>query len=224
MNSIAMPSRALSSARSFRICACTVTSSAVVGSSAMKQVGLVGERHGDHHALALPARELVRIGVEPALGVADADEVEQLERARPRRRARTGRRCSSQDLADLPLDRVERVERGHRLLEHHGDVVAAHGAHLVLGGAHEVAALEQDLAGGMVRRRVGQELQDRERRDRLAGPGLADERHRLAGHHVERDAVDRKRLRPPWRKATERSRTERRGSVTPAVAKSIVAS
>ena len=31
-----------------------------------EQVGLVGERHRDHDALALPARELVRIGVEPA--------------------------------------------------------------------------------------------------------------------------------------------------------------
>ena len=40
-----------------------------------------------------------------------------------------------QDFADLPLDRVERVERGHRLLEHHGDVVAAHPPHVVLGRA-----------------------------------------------------------------------------------------
>ena len=39
MNSIAMPSRACKSLRSFRICACTVTSSAVVGSSAISRSG-----------------------------------------------------------------------------------------------------------------------------------------------------------------------------------------
>jgi hypothetical protein len=39
-----------------------VTSSAVVGSSAISSFGLAGERHGDHHALAHAARELVRIG------------------------------------------------------------------------------------------------------------------------------------------------------------------
>ena len=31
-----------------------------------EEVGLVGERHGDHHALALAARELVRVGAELA--------------------------------------------------------------------------------------------------------------------------------------------------------------
>ena len=39
MNSIAMPSRACISASSARICACTVTSSAVVGSSAISRSG-----------------------------------------------------------------------------------------------------------------------------------------------------------------------------------------
>ena len=37
-----------------------------------EQVGLVGERHGDHHPLPLAARELMRIAGEPALGVVDA--------------------------------------------------------------------------------------------------------------------------------------------------------
>ncbi len=39
MNSIAMPSRRWRSFSSLRICACTVTSSAVVGSSAMSNRG-----------------------------------------------------------------------------------------------------------------------------------------------------------------------------------------
>ena len=38
-----------------------------------QQFRLVGERHGDHHALALAAGKLVRIGVEPLFRLADAD-------------------------------------------------------------------------------------------------------------------------------------------------------
>ena len=53
-----------------------------------QQVGLVGERHGDHDALALAARELMRIGAEPLLGVAEADLAQQLEHARARRAPR----------------------------------------------------------------------------------------------------------------------------------------
>ena len=34
-----------------------------------QEVGLVGQRHGDHDALPLAARELMRIGVEAAFGV-----------------------------------------------------------------------------------------------------------------------------------------------------------
>jgi len=44
-----------------------VTSSAVVGSSAISSVGPAGQRHRDHHALAHAAGELVRIVVEPLL-------------------------------------------------------------------------------------------------------------------------------------------------------------
>ncbi len=33
-----------------------------------EQVGIVGQRHGDHHALPLPARELVREVLQPGFG------------------------------------------------------------------------------------------------------------------------------------------------------------
>ena len=95
-----------------------------------EQVGLVGERHGDHHALALAAGQLMRIGAEPRLPDRGC---------RPRRAVRRLRRANCvfaahavqfEDFADLPLDRVQRVERGHRLLEHHGDACAANRAQL----------------------------------------------------------------------------------------------
>jgi hypothetical protein len=44
---------------SVRICAWIVTSSAVVGSSAISMSGSLAKRHGDHHALALAAGHFV---------------------------------------------------------------------------------------------------------------------------------------------------------------------
>ena len=45
-----------------------------------QQLGVAGERHGDHHALAHAARELVRVVVERARRGRDADQLEQLDR------------------------------------------------------------------------------------------------------------------------------------------------
>ncbi len=97
-----------------------------------QQIGLVGERHGDHHALALAAGELMRIALEPGFRIGNADLGEHFERARARRGAGQAA-MQQQDFADLLFDRVQRIERGHRLLEDDGDVVAAHLADLLFG-------------------------------------------------------------------------------------------
>ena len=47
-----------------------------------QQVGVARERHRDHHALPHAARELVRVVVDPPLGVRDADRAQQLDHAR----------------------------------------------------------------------------------------------------------------------------------------------
>ena len=53
-----------------------------------QEVGVVDERHRDHHALAHAARELVRVVVDALLGARDADRLEELEGAGARRRMR----------------------------------------------------------------------------------------------------------------------------------------
>ena len=97
-----------------------------------QEIGLVGERHGDHDALALAARELMRIAVEPRLRIGNADLGQDFQRAGARRGAGEAT-VQQQNLADLLLDGVQRIERGHRLLEHDGDVVAAHLAYVAFG-------------------------------------------------------------------------------------------
>ena len=44
-----------------------------------QQVGVVGERHGDHHALALSAGQFVRIGAHARLRVLQPDFLQQVE-------------------------------------------------------------------------------------------------------------------------------------------------
>src|SRR5207245_1603451 len=44
-----------------------------------EEVGVARQRHGDHHALPHPARELVRVLLRPALGVRNVDELQHLD-------------------------------------------------------------------------------------------------------------------------------------------------
>jgi hypothetical protein len=158
-----------------------------------QQVRLVGERHGDHHALALATRKLVRIAVEARFRVGNPDLAEEIDGASPGRDFGEAA-MQPQHLRHLLAHRVQRVERGHRLLEHDGDVVAANRAHLRFRRLQQVLALEQDLSRGMRGRRIGQQLHHRQRRDRLSRTGFADQRDGLAAGDVEGDVVDREAL------------------------------
>ncbi len=66
------------------ICAWIVTSSAVVGSSAIEELRIARQRHRDHHALTHAAGELVRIVVEPLDRIGDRDELQHLPGLLPR--------------------------------------------------------------------------------------------------------------------------------------------
>ena len=108
---MAVPVFSFSSSIRSRICAWMVTSSAVVGSSAISTCGLQAERHGDHDALAHAAGELVRILVEPAPGIGDAHQVEHLARALARRRHDTPRWRTTLSAICVPM-----VSTGLRLV------------------------------------------------------------------------------------------------------------
>ena len=97
IHTTAVPKSRCRSRTSSMICACVVTSSDVVGSSAISSSGSQAMRDRDHHALPLPARQLVRIGVQPGLRVGQPDRLEQLERTGPRLPAGHDRRCVSRD-------------------------------------------------------------------------------------------------------------------------------
>ena len=112
-----------SSRNSRRICAWMVTSSAVVGSSAIRTSGRM-QCYRNHDALARAARELMRVLVEAS--------PTRRERARGPASRQHGRRrpaCSTPGAgseAPRSADHAhDRIERGHGLLKDDGDVVAA---------------------------------------------------------------------------------------------------
>src|SRR5690606_27466556 len=102
-------------------------------------------------------------------------------------------------------DRVQRAERGHRLLGDEGDVAAAHLAHAAALrrelGEGDLERLEARAVVGRPRPAVDDlaahdaagllyQAQDRLHGDALAASALADDADDLALVEVERDAVD----------------------------------
>ena len=188
-------SRCRSSIRS-RICAWMVTSSAVVGSSAISSVGVVDERHRDHHPLAHAAGELVRVVVDPASRRAGC----RPGRASRSRAARASRLGHVGGGAGTPrrsgCRREVRVERGQRILEDHRDLRrrGCLRSSLVGHGRARSSPPSTDLAA-TCGRAARVQAHDREAGDALAGAGLADDRR--ASCPAPRGT---RRRRPPGRR------------------------
>ena len=182
-----------------RICAWIVTSSAVVGSSAINSFGSAGERHRDHHPLPHAARELVRVLVDTRRsGSGICDQPQHLDRAAHRVVAAERPAVQDQRLGDLTADGQHRVERRHRLLEDHRDrdrrEPCASRARRSSSRSRpsKRMCLPTDASG----RRCDQP-QNRKRGDALAAAGLADDRQASPRGRRERR---RRRRRAPRRR------------------------
>jgi hypothetical protein len=152
--------------------------------------------NGDDDALALPAGQLVRIARQRKLPGGQPDALQHLLcQALGVRAVRPG--VPADALGDLLADGLERVQRGHRLLEHHADIVAAQAAHLLLGSAEDVGARKTDPPGGLCPLR--QQPHDGERRHRFSRARLADQPHDLARLYGQIDV-------PQDRRAADRQR------------------
>ena len=141
---------------------------------------LEDQRTREPDALALPARQFVRIPVAE-LG-AEADQVEDLLDARPQVAALRDP-VQPQRLADDRTARHARVQRRVRILEDHVQL-ASQRPHLPSREMRDVDAAQQDLAGG----RLG-EPHDAVGDGRFAAAGLADQPEQLPATELERDIV-----------------------------------
>src|SRR5271170_682100 len=133
------------------------------------------------------------MGAQTRSGIGEADLFEQLDHPR----ARGGDPfVQIDDLADLLFDRMERIERRHRLLEDHRHHGAPYRPHFGVARLENVAPFEEDFARWMARRRIGQETDRRQRRHRFARARFADQGQNAAGRQPERNAIDDDLLAP----------------------------
>ena len=155
-----------------------------------QQLRLAGERHRDHRPLPHPARELVRVVLEPRL---------RRSGCRPGRAAR--RRAWSAVLRSMPkwvssASRICRpiVSTGFRLVIGSWKIIAISWPRTLrssrVARAQQVAAVEQSPSRATTRPARGRMPEQRERGHALAAARLADDPERLARRDVERDAVD----------------------------------
>ena len=156
-----------------------------------QEVGLAQERHGDHHPLAHAARELVRVHVEPSRGFRNAHELEHGDAAPPGLRLAHAL-VLAHHLGQLARDLQEWVERGHRVLEDHRQIVAAD---LVQAARRQI----EDLLAAVAHRALaaavlGEQAHDREEDLGLARPALAHHPQALAGPDREPHLVGRQHL------------------------------
>ena len=142
-----------------------------------QQVGPAGQGHGDGDALALAARELVRIVIK-ALGCAGNAHALQQGHCALARGLAAQALVVAQRLGHLAADAVHGVEGRHGLLKHHGHAVAAQAAQRALVHVQQLLAVEPDAAVHL--RMLRQQAHQRQGGQRLAAARLADQAQRGA--------------------------------------------
>ena len=149
-------------------------------------VGLIGHSHRNHDALAHTARKLVRKCRGASRGVRDSRERQQLDGARMRRLSRHVV-VSQNRLSDLIADRVDRRECRQRILKNHRDAPASNVRQFPIAQSYQVAVAKAHRSRHACVRR--QQTHDRQRRNGLARPRLADDSQHFAGANLIGDAA-----------------------------------
>ena len=185
-NTIAMPSSRCNWRSSSRIWICTVTSSAVVGSSASSTQGEQDKRQRDHRALAHAAGQSRADSSSAAAPPRGSAPCSSSSSARCIAAASADAFVLDDRLGDLLADRVDRVERRHRLLEDH-----RRPRRRAASPGPPRASVEHRPA-----RRAGrcprcarsrrQQAHQRAQGDALAGAGFAQDAQRLAARQTRR--------------------------------------
>ena len=142
MRMIAVPVFSCSSFSRSKTWACTVTSSAVVGSSAISTLGRQASAMAIMTRWRMPARHLVGKLADAPFGGGNMNRLQHFDGAVERVPA-VKPLMQAHGLGDLVADGIDRIKGGHRLLEDHGDVLAADLPHPFLAGLQQVLPLSR---------------------------------------------------------------------------------
>ena len=112
-----------------------------------QHVGAGDQHHGDHHALAHAAGDLVRIEADRRARGRGCARRASISSAACARRACAAAEMAAVRLGDLLADAHHRIEREFRVLQHHRDALAAQPAKAALVEAAQVDVAEAHLVG-----------------------------------------------------------------------------
>ena len=159
-----------------------------------QQTRLAGHGHCDHHTLAHAAREFMRVLFHPPLGLGDADLAQNLDGARL---------ClflghalvDSQTFGQLAAHSEHRIERRHRFLKNHSDLISANLLHQIGLGFGEVdglviARIEHQFARCNGAAAIFNKTHKREGRDRFARSGLPYDAQSFTSRDVKRNILN----------------------------------
>ena len=93
-----------------------------------EQLRIARQRHRNHDPLPHTAAKLVRILVDAAVRFGDADQAQHIDGFFPGRLL-VELLVQNDGFHDLVADGEHRIQRSHRLLENHGNIIAANFAH-----------------------------------------------------------------------------------------------
>jgi hypothetical protein len=154
-----------------------------------QQFGIGGERHGDHDALAKSAGELMRKLPGADVRIGHSGSFEGGVDAALQLRAGKVRFVSENRFLNLLANTHHGIQRGHGLLENHGDFAAADGAPVVflveLGYVfwRRFSRGEQSFTRNASAGR--KQAHQSERKHGLAAAGFADKTERFAGSDAQ---------------------------------------
>ncbi|OQB03056.1 MAG: hypothetical protein BWY25_00170 [Chloroflexi bacterium ADurb.Bin222] len=149
------------------------------------EIGVKHQAQADHHPLAHTAGELVRIIPQPPF--LDAQPADQGTRPLQGRLSRGMRLVDLDGFHQVLVHALNRVERGHRVLEDHADAATAKIAQPTIVKLQNVLALKEDLTGEL--RLRGGHPQQRFAQRALATAGFADQADDFAFVEIKRDVV-----------------------------------
>ena len=92
---------------------------------------------------------------------------------------------------DLIAHALNRIQRGHRILEDHGDLCAADMLHSLFGKLRNIFAPEQDLSTGHLTDLPGQKPHDAAGRCGFSGAGFTNQPGNRAFFDVKGNSIDR---------------------------------
>ena len=149
---------------------------------------MVGQRHGDHDALAHTAGKFMRVGFQPLFGFGNPYFAEQLQRGSLQLVALHLRVVYMDHFGNLFANGNQRIQAGHGVLKHHGDLLAADFAHLLIADFGQVGAFKFNFAvfnAGS----IGQQAQDGHGSNAFAAAGFTNDTKDLALMHFKADAA-----------------------------------